>query len=52
LTRVYGAARLALKREIASLEDVAENLRGLYVQKDGKFVLDLNGDGGADPSKL
>jgi hypothetical protein len=43
---------MSLKREISSLEDVAENLRSLYVQKDGKYVLDLDGDGGADPGKM
>jgi len=37
---------MALKREIVKLEDVDEALRSLYVEKDGKFVLDM--DGGDD----
>jgi len=34
---------MALKREVAKIEDVAEPLRALYVEKDGKFVLDIDG---------
>lgn len=34
---------MALKTVIASLEDVSEDLRALYVEKDGSFILDLEG---------
>jgi hypothetical protein len=36
---------MPLKPKIASLEDVDEPLRGLYVERDGSFVLDVEDDG-------
>jgi hypothetical protein len=41
---------MALKREYATLEEIPEPLRGAYVEKDGKFVLDLDASG--DDGKL
>ncbi len=43
---------MSLKREYATLDEIPENLRPAYVQKDGKYVLDVEGDGGSDPSKM
>jgi hypothetical protein len=37
---------MALKREVASLDEIPEALRSAYVEKDGKFVLDLDGEDG------
>lgn len=34
---------MALRYEVASLDGIPDNLRSLYVPKDGKFVLDVEG---------
>jgi hypothetical protein len=36
---------MALKKVIAALSDVDESLQALYVEKDGKYVLDIESDG-------
>jgi hypothetical protein len=41
---------MALKRSYATLEEIPEAQRALYVEKDGKYVLDLDADG--DDGKL
>lgn len=38
---------MALKAEVASLDEIDEPHRDLYVQKNGKFVLDVDADPGA-----
>lgn len=42
---------MALKETIASLEDVGEALRPLYVERNGRYVLDVEG-GVEDPAEL
>lgn len=42
---------MKLKKTVEKLEDVAENLRGLYTEKNGKFVLDIDGDDDVDALK-
>ena len=39
---------MTLKREYATLDEIPEGIRGHYVEKDGKFVLDVEGPGAGD----
>ena len=43
---------MALKMELETLDGLADNLKPLYIEKDGKFLLDVDAHGKPDDNKI